>query len=127
MADPAGRPPLRLVLATADLRAGLGGINDYSRTLGEALGEAGGWLRITAAAWNDHWIDLRFQDSGPGVPASLRERIFDPFFSTKPASSGTGLGLAVTQQVVRAHGGELAYEAHEGVGATFRVRLPRAS
>ena len=93
----------------------------------EALGEAGGWLRITAAAWNDHWIDLRFQDSGPGVPASLRERIFDPFFSTKPASSGTGLGLAVTQQVVRAHGGELAYEAHEGVGATFRVRLPRAS
>ncbi|MFG0326635.1 MAG: ATP-binding protein [Phycisphaerales bacterium JB037] len=81
---------------------------------------------------NQWWIEIH--DSGPGVPADARERLFDPYFTTKP--SGTGIGLAVVRQVVRAHGGEVdaqnaanpAAEAQNsasaGPGARFTIQLP---
>lgn len=61
-------------------------------------------------------------DSGPGVPAGLRERIFYPFFTTKPR--GCGIGLASVQKIVAGHGGRLELDASEARGAVFRVRLP---
>lgn len=61
-------------------------------------------------------------DSGPGVPAGLRERIFYPFFTTKPR--GCGIGLANVQKIVAGHGGRLELDASEARGAVFRVRLP---
>jgi signal transduction histidine kinase len=68
-------------------------------------------------------VDLSVRDNGPGVPAALRERLFEAFFTTKPVGRGTGLGLAVTRDLVRAHGGRIELEG--GAGATtFRVRLP---
>ena len=93
----------------------------------EALGESGGRLSVRATVHEEHRIEVVVQDTGPGVPESLRDRIFDPFFSTKPASSGTGLGLAISQEAVRAHGGHLSYQAVPGAGATFRLELPRCS
>jgi signal transduction histidine kinase len=68
-------------------------------------------------------VELCVQDDGPGVPEALRERIFEPFFSTKPVGRGTGLGLAVTRDLVRAHGGRLELESRPG-DTRFRVRLP---
>ena len=65
-------------------------------------------------------------DSGPGVPAELQERIFEPFFSTKASGEGTGLGLAVCRRLVEDHGGTLEVEAAAGGGALFRVNLPFA-
>ena len=91
----------------------------------EALGRQGGWIRVEASDVGEDHVGLLVQDSGPGVPEALRERIFDPYFSTKPDSSGTGLGLAICQEVLRAHGGDLFYEEVAGVGATFRLSLPR--
>ncbi len=61
-------------------------------------------------------------DSGPGVPQELRDRIFYPFFSTKPL--GCGVGLANVQKFVAGHGGRIELESPEGGGATFRVHLP---
>jgi signal transduction histidine kinase len=65
---------------------------------------------------------IEIADSGPGVPAELRERIFYPFFTTK--QRGSGVGLAHAQKVVAGHGGSLELESAPGQGATFRVRLP---
>jgi signal transduction histidine kinase len=71
-------------------------------------------------------IELRVRDEGPGVPASIQGRIFDPFFSTK--STGSGIGLAVASLSVRENGGELLLEpaAVADSGAEFLVRLPLA-
>ncbi len=72
---------------------------------------------------------LRVSDNGPGVPEDMRERIFDPYFSTKGEGAGTGLGLSVSRSVARDHGGELLLEQGHGAGATrggasFCLRLP---
>jgi signal transduction histidine kinase len=65
---------------------------------------------------------IAIDDSGPGVPADLRERIFYPFFTTK--QRGSGVGLAMAQKVVASHGGSLSLESEGGPGARFRIRLP---
>jgi two-component system, NtrC family, sensor kinase len=55
-------------------------------------------------------VGIAVEDDGPGIPAEIRDRIVDPFFSTKPEGEGTGLGLTVTRTIADAHGGELAFE-----------------
>ncbi|MGG5811607.1 PAS-domain containing protein [Falsiroseomonas sp. CW058] len=67
---------------------------------------------------------LRVADNGPGIPEALRERVFDPFFSTKPLGEGTGVGLALCRTIAKAHGGSIGVEETPGGGATLVVRLP---
>ena len=67
-------------------------------------------------------LEIRVRDNGPGVPAEYRERIFEPFFTSRP--DGTGLGLAVVRSVARAHGGDVTLDAGSGTGACFVVHLP---
>jgi signal transduction histidine kinase len=67
-------------------------------------------------------VEFVIQDQGPGIPRDRRELIFQPFATTK--ESGTGLGLAVTRQIVTDHGGCIEVEGEEGAGATFVVRMP---
>jgi CheY-like chemotaxis protein len=69
-------------------------------------------------------VVLSVEDSGPGVPEALREAIFEPFFTTKPEGVGTGLGLALVAEIVRAHSGSVRALASELGGARFEVRLP---
>lgn len=63
-------------------------------------------------------------DSGCGIPEAIRERIFDAFFTTKPAGEGTGLGLDIVRKIVEKHGGRIAVESEVGKGTTFTVSLP---
>ena len=63
-------------------------------------------------------------DTGTGIPAELRDKIFEPNFSTK--TSGTGLGLAIARKSVEEAGGEIGFATEEGQGTTFWVRLPLA-
>ena len=78
----------------------------------------------TAALSETASVALEVSDTGPGVPADVRPRLFEPFFSTKPAGVGTGLGLFVCQEIVREQGGTIALLERAGPGATFRVELP---
>jgi two-component system NtrC family sensor kinase len=84
----------------------------------------GGTLSITAATRPDG-IRVEVADTGPGIPAEIIERLFDPWVTTKPTGQGTGLGLAIVRDVVRAHGGSVsAY--NQAKGAVVVIELPAA-
>jgi signal transduction histidine kinase len=69
-------------------------------------------------------IEISVKDNGRGVPKEIREKIFQPFFSTKPAGQGTGLGLSLSYDIIKAHGGTLEVNSKEGEGSEFVVHLP---
>ena len=69
-------------------------------------------------------IEIRVQDNGNGIPEHIKEKIFQPFFTTKPTGQGTGLGLSLSYDIVKAHGGELKVETKEGAGSEFVISLP---
>jgi two-component system, NtrC family, sensor kinase len=69
-------------------------------------------------------VEIRVEDNGPGIPQNILDKIFQPFFTTKPTGQGTGLGLSLSYDIVKAHGGELKVETKEGEGTTFIVILP---
>lgn len=82
--------------------------------------------RFTVSAKRSHEaIELTFSDSGGGMPDAVRERVFEPFYTTKPAGSGTGLGLAVTQDLIQQLGGSIRVASSDANGTTFAIRLPR--
>ncbi|WP_372621888.1 ATP-binding protein [Falsiroseomonas sp.] len=81
-------------------------------------------IRLESWAEPDGGIGLAVEDNGPGVPDDLRERIFEPYVTTKPLGAGTGLGLAVCRNILGAHGGTIGLEPGRLGGARFVVRLP---
>ena len=72
----------------------------------------------------DNQLLTTIKDNGSGIPAHIKDKIFQPFFTTKPTGQGTGLGLSLSYDIVRAHGGELKVESNEGEGSTFIITLP---
>ena len=72
---------------------------------------------------NNH-IQITIFDNGPGIPDNIKDKIFQPFFTTKPTGQGTGLGLSLSYDIVKAHGGELKVESEEGEGTKFIIELP---
>ncbi|ODN71163.1 Sensor protein FixL [Methylobrevis pamukkalensis] len=79
------------------------------------------WIETRRA---DDGVHIVVADNGPGVPPDLRPRIFEAFFTTKPAGAGTGIGLAVCRNIVEAHGGRIEVGERPGGGALFRIVLP---
>ncbi len=69
-------------------------------------------------------VEVHVYDTGHGIEPSIRDRIFDPYFTTKPVGQGTGLGLAISHEIVRAHGGRIEVDSTPGRGAHFTVSLP---
>lgn len=69
-------------------------------------------------------VEIEITDTGPGIPEDILPKIFDPFFTTKDVRKGTGLGLAVTYSIVRAHNGNIRVKTTEGQGTTFFIDLP---
>lgn len=82
-----------------------------------------GWVRVTVRRWLDG-VAVDVADDGPGMPADIASRVFEPFFSTKPEGEGTGLGLSICQGIVKEHGGRITVDTAPGAGATFTVELP---
>ncbi|MGN6602954.1 MAG: sensor histidine kinase [Ginsengibacter sp.] len=69
-------------------------------------------------------VTITVKDNGSGIPENIREKIFQPFFTTKPTGSGTGLGLSLSYDIVKAHGGEIKVKSKEGEGTEFIIDLP---
>ena len=82
-------------------------------------------IRITLRPWQEQpgGVEVLLRDTGTGIPASKRDKLFEVFFSTKGAS-GTGLGLAVAQKIVQEHGGTITVDSCEGAWTEFRIALP---
>ena len=79
-------------------------------------------VSISTKKINDK-IEIRVTDNGNGIPQKVLDKIFQPFFTTKPTGQGTGLGLSLSYDIVKAHGGEIKVEAKEGEGTAFTIQL----
>jgi two-component system NtrC family sensor kinase len=69
-------------------------------------------------------VEIRVKDNGNGIPQKVVDKIFQPFFTTKPTGQGTGLGLSLSYDIIKAHGGEIKVETNEGKGSEFIMQLP---
>ena len=72
----------------------------------------------------DNRLLITVSDNGNGIPQNIVDKIFQPFFTTKPTGSGTGLGLSLSYDIVKAHGGKIKVESRESEGSTFIIQLP---
>ncbi|MBL7860886.1 MAG: hypothetical protein JNJ65_06960, partial [Cyclobacteriaceae bacterium] len=83
--------------------------------------------KVTVSTQNlGNKIEINVKDNGNGIPDSIKEKIFQPFFTTKPTGQGTGLGLSLSYDIIKTHGGELKVETKEGKGAELIISLPTA-
>ena len=69
-------------------------------------------------------VVIKVEDNGNGIPQKVVDKIFQPFFTTKPTGQGTGLGLSLSYDIIKAHGGEIKVETKEGEGSEFIIQLP---
>ena len=83
----------------------------------------GGTLRIATRRANGI-VELEVEDTGSGIPDTIKRRLFEPFFSTKPLHRGSGLGLAIAKEAVERSGGTLTFTSREGIGSVFRIESP---
>jgi signal transduction histidine kinase len=77
-----------------------------------------------SAIRNSEYIQISIADNGTGIPDKVKEKIFQPFFTTKPTGEGTGLGLSLSYDIIVAHNGTLKVESKEGSGTEFMIQLP---
>jgi signal transduction histidine kinase len=100
-------------------------ITNLTQNAVDAVGKGGHvWVRTRAEARS---VRIEVVDDGPGIPREVLARIFTPFFTTKEVGKGMGLGLTITRQVIKQHGGTLNVDSTPGKGTTFTIRLPLAS
>lgn len=98
-------------------------INLFTNAI-DAIGESGTIL-IKTFAEADGWVGLIVEDSGCGIPLAIQDKLFEFFFTTKPAGKGIGIGLSTCYSIVKHHKGEISVSSEEGKGASFSVRFPR--
>jgi predicted ATPase/signal transduction histidine kinase len=125
----ASAPPLMLVVE--DIRRVILNLVDNAchaaHKKAQRLGPSAGPQVRVSTRYLGNSVELCVRDNGDGVPGKLRDRLFTPFFTTKPPGEGTGLGLSISHDIVRALGGELRLESEEGLFAEFIISLPTPS
>ena len=102
----------------------------YAVTKRKMETDSSGFEPTVSAATKDlgHAVEIRIRDNGTGIPAEVKEKMFNPFFTTKPAGEGTGLGLSMSHDIiVKQHGGRIDVETEPGQFTEFTIVLPRAS
>ena len=100
--------------------------NNAFYSVGERSSQHRGYKPIvrvsTSKAGNKIYIIV--EDNGNGIPPKILDKMFQPFFTTKPAGQGTGLGLSISYDIIKAHGGQIKVETREGEGSKFIIELP---
>ena len=102
----------------------------YAATKRKAEADGGGYEPTLAATTKNlgDSVEIRIRDNGTGIPPEVREKLFNPFFTTKPAGEGTGLGLSISHDIiVKQHGGSIEVDTQPGEFTEFRIVLPRAA
>ena len=116
-------------------------INNAFYVVNEKMKAEGGKLNASASAAGQPYeptvevstkkdkdkVEVKVKDNGNGIPDIIKEKIFQPFFTTKPTGEGTGLGLSLSYDIVKAHGGEIKVNAKESEGTEFIIQLPNNS
>jgi signal transduction histidine kinase len=101
----------------------------YATTKRKAQANGGYEPTLTAATRNlGDRVEIRIRDNGTGIPPEIRDKMFNPFFTTKPAGEGTGLGLSITHDIiVKQHSGSIEVDSKPGEYTEVRIILPRAA
>jgi len=102
----------------------------YAATKRQADANGGDFEPTLAAATKDlgDRVEIRIRDNGTGIPPEVRDKMFNPFFTTKPAGEGTGLGLSISHDIiVKQHAGSIEVDTEPGKFTEFRIILPRAA
>ncbi len=86
--------------------------------------EQGGTITLATRPLNSQWVEIRVSDTGCGIPEESLDKLFTPFFTTKPPGKGTGLGLSIIYGIIKMHRGQIAVQSQVGQGTTFTVTLP---
>lgn len=82
-------------------------------------------IKITTQRWQQNWVEIAIADTGAGMSAEVKQRLFDNFFTTKAAGVGTGIGMSISRQIITdVHRGELTFESAPNEGTTFFIRIP---
>lgn len=110
---------LNLIMNAVDAIGGAQGRIGISLASSDVPAEASDALRVYSA-----WVSLRIEDSGQGMSDDQVGKVFEPFYTTKPAGKGTGLGLSETYGIIKAAGGYIHAESHPGAGSVFTIQLP---
>ncbi len=84
-------------------------------------------IRISGRRRGENGVEISVTDNGAGMSEKILDRLFTPFFTSKPPSQGTGLGLSICKRIIDSYGGQLEVESHVGVGSTFRIILSSAA
>ena len=102
----------------------------YAATKRKAAGNGDDYEPILVATTKNlgDCVEIRVRDNGTGIPPEVKEKIFNPFFTTKPAGEGTGLGLSISHDIiVKQHGGSIEVDTQPGEFTEFRIVLPRVA
>jgi two-component system, NtrC family, sensor kinase len=82
-------------------------------------------IKISTSKLDEQWVQISIRDNGNGMPENIQNKIFDPFFTTKPIGKGTGMGMAISYQLItEKHGGQLDCISAIEQGTEFRIKLP---
>jgi C4-dicarboxylate-specific signal transduction histidine kinase len=121
----ARRPSVALPALLNLISNGFYAVTKRKKEIGSSDFEPG----LSAATKNlGNKVEIRIRDNGTGIPAEVKEKIFNPFFTTKPAGEGTGLGLSMSHDIiVKQHGGRIDVETELGQFTEFRIVLPRTT
>jgi two-component system NtrC family sensor kinase len=84
-------------------------------------------IQVSTGPGENGGVEIRIADSGPGIPEEVKGQLFKPFFTTKRRGKGTGLGLSVSRSIIEGHRGNIRVDSAPGQGATFVIRIPRAT
>ena len=109
---------------TAEVRSETADVSDAPSHVSPFTSHYQPKVTVTTKSLGDK-VEISVKDNGSGIPESIKEKIFQPFFTTKPAGEGTGLGLSLSYDIVKAHGGELTVESQENFGTIFNILLPK--